>query len=181
MRRAFTLVEVLVAFSIFTIVITLVLLSMVQTFKSFHQGEQFADSVQKQRLFFQKMARNVHSLVEIEEEGRGSFEARGKSFSFICAQSAALAEVRYEHNLQAQTLDRFYEEPADYDYGTVGLKEEPSLQGVVECSFSYGNGSVWKQEWRQEVEGIPAMVKVAYRMKDDQEEQVFIIHIPVSR
>lgn len=181
MRRAFTLVEVLVAFSIFTIVITLVLLSMVQTFKSFRQGEQFADSIQRQRLFFQKMSRNMQSLVRVEQEGRESFEALPQSFSFVSAQSESLAEIRYAYDQQAKTLDRFYEEPADYDYSTAGQKQEPSLQGVVECGFSYGNGSIWKQEWRQQVDGIPGMVKVAYRMKDDQEKQEFIIHIPVSR
>jgi type II secretory pathway pseudopilin PulG len=181
MRRAFTLVEVIIAFTIFTVVITLVLVSMVQTFKSFHQGEKFADSIQRQRVFFQKMARNIQSLVAVEEEGKAGFEALQVSFAFVTAQADVLAEVRYAYNGQTKTIDRFIEQPADFDFATWGTQDVPSLEGVAECMFWYGNASNWQHEWRQESSGIPAMVKVEYRMRDDQEKQEFTVHIPVSR
>lgn len=180
MRKAFTLVEIMIAMAIFTVVITLVLVSMTQSFRSFQQGEQFADSIQKQRLCLVTMGRNINSLVKIDPQKCPSFKAEGGAFSFIFAQGAGLIEARFECNTMEQALNRYYQSPADYDYLTFGEKQA-CLKGLVECRFSYGDGQTWKSNWDQGTEGIPRMVRLEFRGKDDPETREFLAHIPVSR
>lgn len=61
----FTLVELMIAFSIFSILIGLVLASMVGLFRSFQRGERMLDRDQKQRFCLYRLSKEVASLTKI--------------------------------------------------------------------------------------------------------------------
>ena len=181
MRKAFTLIEIMIAMAIFTVVITLVLVSMIQTFRSFQQGERFADRVQRQRLCLVGMSRAVNSLVPMcYPQKCPSLQAEEGSFSFIRAEGDSLVETRFECSAAEQAFNRYTQDPTDYEYSSYGEKQV-CMQGVVECRFAYGDGVTWKSSWNQDEEGIPRMVKLEFRGKEDPDLKEFIAHIPVSQ
>ena len=63
--RSFTLIEVLITFAIFAVVLGVVAVTTVQLFKSFHQGEKMMDTRQKERLFLFGLSREISSVARI--------------------------------------------------------------------------------------------------------------------
>jgi type II secretory pathway pseudopilin PulG len=178
-QRGVTLIEVIVAFSIFTFVMTLVVVSLVQTVRSFQQGERFADRQQKQRLCFSRMGSTIQSLVNLDSSGRGAaFRGDSAGCYIIYAQDSGLAEEKYAFDSASGTLERFFQDPTDYQESTYAQKIAclESLQG---CSFSYSDGAVWRSAWNP-ADGLPKAVKLAFTFRDDDKEHEFLANVPVQ-
>ena len=65
----FTLVEVMVAFSIFAVIMSLLLSVMMMDFRSLRQGEKMLNREQRQRFCLDRLNREVSSLTKIESPG----------------------------------------------------------------------------------------------------------------
>jgi len=61
-KRGFTLVEVLIAFTIFVVLMGLVLMVMVSGFRSFGQGQRMAQREQRKRFVFFRLGKELSSL-----------------------------------------------------------------------------------------------------------------------
>ncbi|MFH1457798.1 MAG: type II secretion system protein [Candidatus Omnitrophota bacterium] len=79
LRTGFTLLEVLLGFAIFTIIMTLVLVTVTGTFKSLHQAEIFMLKEQKQRLCLYHLGRELSSFIRTDFP-RMRFEGESVSF-----------------------------------------------------------------------------------------------------
>ncbi len=177
--KGVTLVEVLLAFAIFVMVMSLVTVSLVQTFHSFQQGQKFADKEQQQRLCLMRMGKSIASLVKLVAPGKSSsLRGDAQSCFIIYARDASLAEEKYVCDTAEGTLTRYYEEPTDYNEATSGT-HDIGLAGLDECLFSYSDGSSWKAVWNQQ-DGVPRAVKLKFKFKDDTQEHEFLTNIPIS-
>lgn len=179
-KKGFTLVEVLVALSIFLVIIGLVSIFLVQVFRSFRQGQELSARQTKQRMCLFRMSKDIASLVKVLYPPEDyAFSANDQEFFFIFAQESSLAESRYKCDLANQTLEHYYQESTDYDENTY-QKKEVCLEDLVDCSFSYSDGSGWKSNWSQTEERLPQLIKITFRYKADTQPKEFIINIPVS-
>ncbi|MBU4346413.1 MAG: prepilin-type N-terminal cleavage/methylation domain-containing protein [Candidatus Omnitrophica bacterium] len=179
-QRGFTLVEVLVALSIFMVVMGLVLVAFVQIMRSFHQGQEISAREQRERSCLFWMSKDISSIVEVPYSPQNYYlKGEQDEFFFIFARESALAESRYVCNLLDQTLERYSEEPTDYDAASY-QKKEVCLQDLVECAFSYSDGLTWKPSWGQEEGELPRMVKITFKPKDTPQAKEFIVNVPVS-
>lgn len=64
-KKGFTLVEVLIAFSIFLIVTGLVLASVFRGLRSFSQGQKMAQQEQRKRFVFFRLGKELSSLTRV--------------------------------------------------------------------------------------------------------------------
>ncbi|MBU3958957.1 MAG: prepilin-type N-terminal cleavage/methylation domain-containing protein [Candidatus Omnitrophica bacterium] len=178
-QRGFTLVEVLVALSIFMVVMGLVLVAFVQIMRSFHQGQEISAREQRERSCLFWMSKDISSIVEVPYSPQNYYlKGEQDEFFFIFARESALAESRYVCNLLDQTLERYSEEPTDYDAATYQRKEV-CLRDLAECGFSYSDGSdLWKTNWNQNQ--LPLMVKLNFQFEGDPDTKEFVVNIPVS-
>ncbi|MFA4889077.1 MAG: prepilin-type N-terminal cleavage/methylation domain-containing protein [Candidatus Omnitrophota bacterium] len=178
-RQGFTLIEVLIAFGIFAVVAGFVLVTIVGMFKSFHQGERMLDKRQSERMFLQRLNKEISSVTRISyPEYR--FRGTNYSFYFIFSKEDSLAESGYLYDQETLSLQRFYEEPPDYDWGTYAQKDTV-LKNLVSCRFSYSNGTVWQDSWEEDRGVFPKTVKINFRFKEEPSEQEFIVNIPISQ
>lgn len=90
-----------------------------------------------------------------------------------------MGESKYLCNLSEGTLEYYYEEPADYDDTTYQTKQI-KLDGLADCRFSYSDGKTWNANWSIEEQGLPQMVKLNFRFRDEEAEGEFVVNIPVS-
>jgi type II secretory pathway component PulJ len=78
-KRAFTLVELMIAFSIFVVIIGLVMTVIVGGFRSFGQGQKMAYREQRKRFVFFRMGKEISSITSITYPGT-YFKGDEKSF-----------------------------------------------------------------------------------------------------
>lgn len=64
--KGFTLIEVIIASSIFTIVMTLVLITISGSFRSFHKAQTILTKEQGQRLCLYRMSKELASFARIK-------------------------------------------------------------------------------------------------------------------
>jgi prepilin-type N-terminal cleavage/methylation domain-containing protein len=175
----FTLIEVIIAFAIFTIVAGFVLVTIVGMFKSFHQGERMLDKRQAERIFLLRLNKEVSSVTKITfPENR--FKGTENSFYFIWAKEDNLVETGYVYHPASFTLERYFEEPADFNWDTYE-GEEVVLRRLADCRFSYGNNTLWQDIWSQDTQELPQMVRMRFRFQDEPQGQEVVVNIPVSQ
>jgi len=78
-EKGFTLVEVLISFSIFVVIAGLVLIVIVTAFRSFNQGQKMAERQQKKRVAFFWLGKELSSLTRISYPG-SYFKGDDKGF-----------------------------------------------------------------------------------------------------
>jgi len=81
-KKSFTLVEVMIAFSIFMIISGIVLTVIVAGFRAFNQGQKMAQREQRKRFVFFRLGKELSSLTRISYPG-SYFKGDEKSF-FLC-------------------------------------------------------------------------------------------------
>jgi hypothetical protein len=77
--RSFTLLEVLIALAIFTVVMTMVLMTVAGSFKSLRQAQTFMLKEQKQRMCLYNLGKEVSSFTKIDHP-MTRFEGENSSF-----------------------------------------------------------------------------------------------------
>lgn len=78
-KRAFTLVEIIIAFTIFVVIMGLVFMVVVMSYRSFNQGERMAERQQSKRTAFFWLSKELSSLTRITYPG-SYFKGEEKSF-----------------------------------------------------------------------------------------------------
>lgn len=78
-KKGFTLIEVMVALSIFMIISGIVLTVIVTGFRSFNQGQKMARDEQRKRFVFFRLGKELSSLTRISYPG-SYFQGEEKSF-----------------------------------------------------------------------------------------------------
>lgn len=68
-NQGFTLIEVLIAFSIFVIITGLVLVAVFSGFRSFGQGQRMAQKEQRKRFVFFRLGKELSSLTRVVYPG----------------------------------------------------------------------------------------------------------------
>lgn len=178
MKRGFTLVEVLVAFFVFTIIIGIVLTLMVTLFNSFRRGERMVDTDQKQRVCLYKLGKEVSSLTKVVLPAV-SFVGNQADFFFIFAQKDNLIGSKYVYHPENFTLEHYYQEPANYGTNTYQSKEI-CLEKLSNCQFMYYDGELWKDTWDATTEHVPRMIKIIFAYQNETKQREFVVNIPVS-
>lgn len=82
-KTGFTLVEVMVAFGIFAVIMTIILSVMMLVFRSLRQGESMLNKEQRQRLCLERLNREVSSLTRVEPAGASLVGAQDSFFLSI--------------------------------------------------------------------------------------------------
>ncbi len=177
-RNSFTLVELLVAFAIFVIVIGLVLLSITGLFRTSRTIQTSLAKEQRQRrcaLFFSK---EVSSLARLENPVSGVSGTAGE-VSFVFARENSLVEARYVCNPAAGTLEHYTQDPADFN-GITTANQENFLEGLEACGFSYSDGTAWHPAWAAGCADLPKMIRAEFKFKGDSQSREFVAQVPVS-
>ena len=90
-----------------------------------------------------------------------------------------MVESRYVYNPVALALERYGEEPTDYQPSTYQTKDD-CLGDISVCKFSYSDGTAWEDSWGQEKGSFPLAIKVSFRFRDEDKEREFVVNIPIS-
>ncbi|MCM8780794.1 MAG: hypothetical protein NC908_02585 [Candidatus Omnitrophica bacterium] len=172
-----TLVEALIALAIFSVVIGLVLIVVTGLFRSTRQIQTLVQKTQRQRLCLWRLSREIASIIPVHLQE--SFRAQEKEFFFVFAREDKLAESRYVYNPSGHKLERYFQEPTDFDWATSGIKED-CLDGLVDFKFSYSDGNEWYSEWPQTQKQLPCAIKIAFSFVGENREREIIVNVPVS-
>lgn len=178
-KQAFTLVELIIAFSIFLIVMGLVLSAVTGVFRSQRRMQVVLDKEQRQRMCLLRLSREVSSLMRIVYP-RNSFKGAPQEFFFIFAREDNLMESSYAFNPSKGTLEHSSQESPDYDWSTY-QNREICLDGLSECSFSYSDGVTWFSSWEENKEELPRAIKIIFKFTGDTQEREFVVRVPVSQ
>jgi len=175
---AFTLVEVLIATSIFTIIMALVMASVVGMFNSLRVARKAIETQQKERFFLFKFGKEISSITRIIYP-QTRFTGDASKFFFVFAREDSLVESGYACDTASGSLTHFSQVPADYDWSTYQVKET-SLDNLSSCVFSYSDGVDWLASW-DDAKKFPKAIKIDFKFKDDDRNREFIVNIPLSQ
>lgn len=177
-KRAFTLIELIVAFAIFTIVMLIVLFLVTGMFRNLRQGQRLVQRDQRQRYCFSRLSKELASLTRITYP-ETHFQGSPSEVFFVFAQEDNLVESKYSYNSLSHTLEHFSETPADYNENTY-QKKDICIGELSDCAFSYSDGSNWKTFWNEDSGQLPQMIKLNFKLQYEEEERDFVVNVPVS-
>jgi type II secretory pathway component PulJ len=177
-HKGFTLVELLIAFSIFIVITGLVLVSVTGSFRSLQSAEKVLGKEQRARLCMFRLSKEVSSFTPITYPDM-RFKGEQQRFFFIFAREDNLVESGYVYNPASSALEHYYQEPADYDLDSYQTKEA-CLVNLSDCKFSYSDGQVWQENWEETKGALPRMIKITFKFQDENQEREFLVNIPVS-
>jgi len=177
MRKAFTLIEILVAMAILVIVIASTLAIFRAAANSWRKGEIRALRYQQARFILERMSREISSIFPASLAGPYCLGTAEK-FYFITSLSdapASLIEVGYWLDEADKELMRSYQGAPDYDFSTFE-KEETLSENISGLNFKYSTGAVWQENWdsrlnRAQSGILPKAVKIEFVIEDEKEAQ----------
>jgi prepilin-type N-terminal cleavage/methylation domain-containing protein len=176
-RKGFTLVEVLIAVAIFSIIMGLVLAAVSGMFRAVRQAQVSIEREQRSRFFLGRLSKEISSFTRIEYP-RMRFKGDKGGFGFIYAREDALVKSRFACTTGA--LEHYWQEPADYDWNAYQGKEI-GLSNLTACGFSYSDGSAWHDTWEDTNPQFPSAVKIRFMFSGDDKQRELIINIPVNQ
>ena len=174
MKKAFTLIEILVAMSILVIVIASTLAIFRTAANSWRKGEIRAQRYQQARFILERMSREIASIFPTSLAGPYCLGTPEK-FYFICSLSdapASLIEVGYWLDEDSEELMRSYQGAPDYDFSTFE-KEEALSENIMGLNFQYSTGQDWQDNWdsrlgRAQSGILPKAVKIEFAIEDEK-------------
>jgi len=174
MKKAFTLIEILVAMAIMVIVIGSTLAIFRTSATSWRKGERRAQRYQQARFILEMMSREISSAFPTFSAGPYCLGTTEK-FYFISALAdapASLVELGYWLDEDVQELMRSYESSPDYDFSTFDIEEVLS-ENVSALSFEYSDGDAWQETWDSRPQGaqagvLPKALRVGFEIQDEK-------------
>ncbi len=174
MKKAFTLIEILVAMAILVIVIGSTLAIFRASATSWRKGERRAQRYQQARFILEIISREISSILPASTAGPyclGSFE----KFYFISSLAdapASLVELGYWLDKDTRELMRSYESSPDYDFSTFD-QEEVLSENVSVLNFEYSDGDVWQETWDSRPQSVqsgvlPKAVRISFEIQDEK-------------
>ncbi len=167
-KKAFTLIEILIAMAILVIVVSSTLAIFRASTNSWRKGELRAQRYQTARFILERISREITSIIPSSKNSATCFGEADK-FCFIASISDAAAsstEIGYWLDEIAGQLIRADQSPPDYDFSTFS-REEPLSEDVSALAFSYYDGEAWLDAWDSQAGAaqaglIPKAVKVVF-------------------
>lgn len=186
-RRAFTLVELLIASAIFALVSVAVYSTFNSGMNVWRRVKEVNIEQRKIVLKLEKLAREIRQTFKYENIG---FAGDKEKIYFAQVLDSELVRITYSFDKDKKTLSRgvnsleeILEEKEDKE-----KKLEPEytayLSNIADLSFSYfyfdteENAHLWKEEWKEE-EGLPLAIKLEIETQDEK-NYAETIFIPVS-
>lgn len=191
MKRAFTLIEVMVAMALLVIVIGSTLAIFRASATSWRKGELRAQRYQQARFILERLTREISSIVPASLAGPYCFGTVEK-FYFVFSLADApnsLIEVGYWMDQGAQELIRGYQSPPDYNFNTFE-EEEVFSENLSALSFQYSSGEIWQEDWDSRPAGaqsgiLPKAVKIGFDIQDNKgtktESFSSVVTLPVAQ
>ncbi|MCQ9208004.1 MAG: GspJ family type II secretion system protein [Omnitrophica bacterium] len=175
MKKAFTLIEILVAMAILVIVIVSSLAIFRAAANSWRKGEIRAQRYQQARFILERMSREISSIFPASLAGPYCLGTAEK-FYFITSVSdaqASLIEVGYWLDQDSKELMRSYQGAPDYDFSTFE-KVETLSENILGLGFQYSTGALWQESWdsrlgRAQSGILPKAVKIEFVIEDEKE------------
>jgi type II secretory pathway pseudopilin PulG len=191
-RRSFTLLEILIAATIFVIVIGMVYTIFSGTLSYWKRGYSLNSRQQAARLVFSRMTDNISSLFLSIPRNIYCFGLNNKFYfvsSSVKGGEGDLAEMGYELVQLENRLVFSYQEKADFDFDTYDYKNTIAVD-VMGLNFSYldKDGS-WRSDWDsrlggQQEKSPPQAIKISLEIKNTDStdgKEVFetIVELPI--
>ncbi len=162
--RGVTLVELLIAVSIFAFIIASAYLLLRGFNKTYSRGMSQAAIRQKKRLLLRVIAKDISSMYR---SCQGSANTLDFYSLIVRGDTNHLSEVHYRFS--GGKLYRAFELDSDEDLSTAG-QEEVLVSGLESCGFSYLLKDSWSGSWNQN--GLPDAVRIQLKWKNDGETKV---------
>lgn len=186
MKKAFTLIEILVAMSILVIVIGSTLAIFRASATSWQKGETRAKRYQRARFIFEIMSREIASIVPTSSAGPYCLGTKGTLYciSALIDTQGALTEVGYWLDADEKELMRSYDAAPDYDFSSFD-EEEVLSEGVSFLEFSYSTGENWQATWDSRLEGaqsgaLPKAIRVSFNIEDKKTARIESFSIVIT-
>ncbi len=191
MKRAFTLIEIMVAMAILVIVIGSTLAIFRASATSWRRGEMRAQRYQQARFILERMSKEISSIVPASLSGPYCLGTEDK-FYFICSLAdapASLVELGYWLDEEADELMRTFQSTPDYDFSTFE-EEEVLSENVAALHFEYSTGVSWQENWNSRPEAaqaglLPKAVKIDFDIQDEKgastESFSTVVTLPASK
>lgn len=187
--RAFTLLEVLIAMTLLSIMVTLLFGSLRIAAQSWNAGENKVAEVNAKAVVYQffkrhltavrplPMPTNPDTLIPSAEQ---AFQGRSQALRFVAALPAASARkglqifrIGLDANQKSTLLVGLkpYQQ-ADTENNIAEERPEVLLKDIAALKFSYFGktedmaDAQWREDWRQ-ADRLPALIKVSIQLADD--------------
>lgn len=203
MKKGFTIVELLIASSIFAVISVAVYTTFSLGMKVWHKAEKLSNEGARVYIKIEKMNRELRETFLLKEKGLFFWGSKNRMY-FPAIVKSEVSNLYYSFDSGSLTLMKgsevlkkilsdFEEEKKKkeikQDDKIDGKEKERRfpqmsfyLSGVPDMKFSYlgfdvkKNKSVWKDEWKEEA--LPLAVKTEITLKD--EKQTIVTFIPCS-
>lgn len=181
-NRGFTLVEMLMAATIFSIIAAGMALSFMSGMRLWARAQRQEGALAEALLTLERMAREVRQSVDVPAIG---FGGTASEVSFPCLVGDSVVQLTYAFDRSNKTLRR----------RQVGLKEiiEERLQPEVleslllianDVALDYASvdkehkrpTGAWQEEWDQD-DGVPPAIRLRIQLKDDTVTKTIFIPI----
>ncbi|MFH1414449.1 MAG: type II secretion system protein GspJ [Candidatus Omnitrophota bacterium] len=127
------------------------------------------------------MCKDISCILKMPQSPESQvFKAKEQELFFVFTKETNVAESKYICNLEDKVLEHYYEEPTDYNQDT-NQKQEVCLDNLVDCRFSYSDGSTWEADWSGKHSELPRTIKLIFKHSDDPEPKEVLVNIPVSQ
>ena len=163
-KRGVTLVELLIAVSIFAFIVASAYLLLRSFNKTYSRGMSQAAIRQKKRLLLRVITKDISSMYR---QCRGATDSLDFYSLIIRGDTNHLSEVHYRFS--NGNLYRAFELDSDEDLSTRG-QEEVLLSGLKAFDFSYLLNGSWSGTWSQD--GLPEAVKILLEWRDGGQLEV---------
>ena len=187
--KGFTLVEVLVAITIFALAIS----SIYGVFTSISAGKDRLDlnseTYHQARVILDRIGREIHGIYVhnssdasmlrggLDDRGNVFFELSTTASSSLNLNGAGFVAVRYELVADRENEDGGYvilrtEKPL---WGNQSRQDFPAMRlasGVRNLRIRYRSEQAWQNQWDGKVQGLPDMLEVMLTLADKSGEEI---------
>jgi type II secretion system protein J len=170
----FTLIEVLIALTIFSVVMLSALTIFRGASQSWRRGELQTDLMQRARGVAEQIARQLAAAVATPW-GSVRFEGTAEAVYFVTVTPregrSDLLEVGFWR--EGETLFYHYDTAPDFDFDTG--ESEAMAGGVASLAFAYSDGAAWQPAWDSAQAGaLPKAVEVTVGLTAGGATQTYV-------
>ncbi len=174
MKRAFTLLELLIAMTILVIILTSTYTLFRSASGAYSKGEIRSELYQQVRVIFGIIEREIASAASVP--GRDNYFSGNQDRVFFVAPLAEeeeqdLREVGYWLSESDQSLMRQEDVNPDFDFTTADQTDELGVH-ITRLVVAYYDGTNWRNSWDSQTEQqLPRAVKVEIGIQDSRGKQ----------
>lgn len=176
-RAGFTLLELLIAMAILTIIVTATFTIFKGAQVAWLKGEARTEIFQGARAVLEVMSREIRSSI-VTSNDRLMFKGISSSLFFVAPsisdEQSDLREIGYWLRQKEHTLMRHIDLNPDYTFDTADADDELAF-GILDLGFQYFDGEVWQDSWDSTAMGLqsklPKAVKIVLTVSDQRGQE----------